>query len=161
MITLDQLADALDLNLRLIQMQADGLTHSDSLLQTPYNVNSLNWILGHLAVNQDRILVLIGQEPLLSGSQTSRYETESAPIRADEEGIIKLEGLLDILTRGRALISEALPSLTPDDLALEIQIGERSTTVAQRLFGLYFHDTYHTGQTELLRQVAGKNDKIV
>ena len=24
-----------------------------------------------------------------------------------------------------------------------------------------FHDTYHTGQTELLRQAAGKNDQII
>ena len=26
---------------------------------------------------------------------------------------------------------------------------------------IYFHDTYHTGQTDLLRQVAGTEDKII
>jgi hypothetical protein len=34
-------------------------------------------------------------------------------------------------------------------------------TVGQRLFGLYFHQTYHIGQTELLRQLAGVNDKVI
>ena len=33
--------------------------------------------------------------------------------------------------------------------------------VGQRVFGLYFHDTHHTSQAELLRQLAGTNDKIV
>ncbi len=25
---------------------------------------------------------------------------------------------------------------------------------------MYFHETYHLGQTELLRQLAGTNDKV-
>jgi len=25
----------------------------------------------------------------------------------------------------------------------------------------YFHDSYHTGQMEILRQAAGKDDKII
>jgi len=31
----------------------------------------------------------------------------------------------------------------------------------QHADGFYFHDTYHTGQTDLLRQVAGKHDKVI
>jgi hypothetical protein len=27
--------------------------------------------------------------------------------------------------------------------------------------GEYLHDTYHTGQIEILRQASGKNDKII
>jgi hypothetical protein len=29
------------------------------------------------------------------------------------------------------------------------------------VFFLYFHETYHVGQTELLRQLAGKNDQVI
>ena len=29
------------------------------------------------------------------------------------------------------------------------------------LFFGYFHESYHVGQTELLRQLAGKNDKMI
>ena len=33
--------------------------------------------------------------------------------------------------------------------------------LADFLFFLYFHDSYHTGQAEPLRQLAGKDDKII
>jgi len=29
------------------------------------------------------------------------------------------------------------------------------------LFFLYFHDSYHVGQTEILRQATGTDDKII
>jgi hypothetical protein len=35
------------------------------------------------------------------------------------------------------------------------------TTRGARLFFYYFHETYHVGQTELLRQLAGRDDKII
>ena len=53
MITKKQLAEGYALNLRLIEMQTAGLSHSDSLIQTPYNINCLNWELGHIAVGRD------------------------------------------------------------------------------------------------------------
>jgi hypothetical protein len=46
-------------------------------------------------------------------------------------------------------------------LAREYASGDRKTTVGQRAFFLYFHETYHVGQTELFRQLAGKDDKII
>ena len=39
--------------------------------------------------------------------------------------------------------------------------GDESTSVGERLHFDYFHDTYHTGQTELLRQVTGVGDKVI
>jgi len=40
-------------------------------------------------------------------------------------------------------------------------VGERQVPLGVRLNGFYFHGTYHTGQTDLLRQIAGTNDKII
>ncbi len=34
-------------------------------------------------------------------------------------------------------------------------------TTAEMLHFLCWHETYHIGQTELLRQVIGKNDKVI
>lgn len=34
-------------------------------------------------------------------------------------------------------------------------------SVAEWLMFFYFHDTFHTGQTEILRQATGKNDKVI
>jgi hypothetical protein len=118
-------------------------------------------VLGHIAVNRDNILSLLGEEPLLTEAQAARYRRESEPITGDDEDIIQLEVLLDILGRGQEIISRVMSGLSEDDLAREIQVGETTVSLGARLFGFYFHDTYHTGQTDLLRQVAGTDDKII
>ena len=73
MITIEALGEAYGVNLRLIKLQTESLSHSDSLVQTPYNINSLNWVVGHIAVNRDNVLRLLGGEPLLSEVETVRY----------------------------------------------------------------------------------------
>lgn len=161
MITKEALGEAYAGNLRLIKLQTEGLSNADSLVQTPYNINSLNWVVGHIAVNRDNILRLLGSEPMLSEAETARYKRESDPIKSDGEDVIALERLLEILERGGEKITEELAALDKAELDREIMVGERKVTLGARLYFYYFHDTYPTGQTDLLRQVAGANDKII
>jgi len=161
MITVEQLVDGFGLNLRLIHMQTDGLSHADSLVQTPHNINCLNWVLGHIAVNRDNVLRLIRGEPTLSNFAHQRYGTGSDPIKQDGEDVVNLEQLLELLDEGQARISEAAGMLSAEDMEKEIPVGDIKMPVINRIFGFYFHDTYHTGQTDLLRQVAGMNDNVV
>jgi uncharacterized damage-inducible protein DinB len=118
-------------------------------------------VLGHLAVNRDRVLSTIGEESLLSAGEFDRYKTESDPIKEDGEDVIKLERLLEILTEGQDKINQGFSKLTETQLSSLIQVGERQIQLGERLHGFYFHDTYHTGQTDMLRQIAGTNDKII
>jgi hypothetical protein len=104
---------------------------------------------------------LIGVEPMLSQEETLRYKTESYPITEDGPDILMLEKLLEILTTGQTRIEAAFDTLNEADLLEEIQVGERMMALGTRLYGFYFHDTYHTGQTDLLRQIAGTNDKVI
>ncbi|MEA3441553.1 MAG: DinB family protein [Chloroflexota bacterium] len=161
MITPQQLADAYALNLRLIQMQTDILSHADSLVQTPYNLNSLNWVIGHITVNRDNVLRLLGEEALLTETQTARYQRGSEPVTLNGDNVIRLERLLEILQQGQEKLTEAITRLTPEELTREILVGEHTMSLGHHLFGFYFHDTYHTGQTDLLRQVAGVDNEVV
>jgi uncharacterized damage-inducible protein DinB len=161
MITPEQLVNAFALNLNIIKRQTEGLTHQDSLLQPPFRGNCLNWVLGHIAVNRNRVLQVLGEASMLSEAEAARYKSGSEPVTGDEEGVLTLEKLLDALERAQEGIARGLGRATPADLAGEIEIGPRTMTVGQRLFGLYFHETYHAGQTELLRQLAGTDDKVV
>ena len=43
----------------------------------------------------------------------------------------------------------------------EVLLRNRASPLRNRIFFLYFHDTYHVGQTELLRQLAGVGDKVI
>ena len=161
MITPKLLAESYALNLRLLQMQTDGLTDEDCLVESPYNINTLNWVLGHIAVNRDNVLVLLGEEPVLDEASTGRYQRGSEPVTGSDAGVLTLSELLGALAAGQERINSAVSKLGEDDLAREVPVGEGTMPLGQRLFGFYFHDTYHTGQTDLLRQVAGANDQVL
>ena len=160
MITVAQLTAAFDRNVALLKTQADGLSHADSLRQPPFRGNCLNWVLGHLAENRDIVLQALGAEPVL-GTAADRYARESDPITGDGPGVLPLEELLAILTRSQEALAAALARATEEDLAKEIQRGQRTMPLSDRIFFLYFHETYHVGQTELLRQLAGRDDKVI
>lgn len=161
MIHKEQLIDGFALNLSLIQRHSEGLKHEDSLLQPPFRGNCMNWILGHILVGRDRVSRLLGQEPILSAEETKRYETNSDPITQDNKEILRLVDLLERLQTAQERITSGLHSATMEELSKASDSKNATDTVGKKIFGLYFHDTYHTGQTELLRQLAGTNDKIV
>ncbi|MBC7261411.1 MAG: DinB family protein [Chloroflexi bacterium] len=161
MISPQELAGAFERNLKIVQAQTKGLRHADSLLQPPFRGNCLNWVLGHLVTNRDRVLTLLGEVPAGNESVQARYGYGSEPVRGEGEGVLRLETLLDMLARSQERINIALARITPEELAKETQDHRGKTTVAERLFFLYFHETYHVGQTELLRQLAGTDDKVI
>ncbi len=161
MIGPDDMLNAFALNTRIIQMQTAGLSHADSLIQPPYYGNCLNWVLGHLAVSRDRVLVLLGADRLLTNPERLFYETGSEPVTAETAGVLPLEKLLEILATSQRLIEDRMRSLSAAELGRPVADQEDTRSILQRVFGLYFHETYHTGQTEQLRQLTGVNDKIV
>ena len=162
MIGTNDLIEAFGRNVGVIKAQTDGLAHSDSLMQPPFRGNCMNWVVGHIASNRDQVLEALGEEPVM-GSDAVRYKRESEPLLNAEEGqgVLQLEELLARLDTGQERIASALGRLNEEALSREITRGDRKITVAQRIFFLYFHECYHTGQTELLRQLAGKDDKII
>ena len=161
MINNDQLIGFFALNLSLIQKQCNGLTHEDSLLQPPFRGNCLNWILGHILVGRDRVLRLLGEEPTLNDKVYARYETDSNPITEDEKHVLSLVDLLELLQTSQDRITAGMQRSSEEDLAKTSTTENSTKTVGDQIFGLYFHETYHTGQTEFLRQLAGKNDKVI
>ena len=66
-----------------------------------------------------------------------------------------------MLARGQERIAVVLADMATGEFSKEIQVGEHKRTLGERLFFLYFHETYHAGQTEYLRQLAGKDDKVI
>lgn len=153
-----QLAEGYARNLHILKRQLDGLGHADTLVQPPVRGNCLNWILGHLAVHRDYALAALGEPPTLDATAAARYGSGSDPVLADGPGVLPLETLLSALDLARERLAAALGRADADALARELPNGGR---VAAQVFGLYFHETYRTGQAELLRQLAGKDDKVL
>jgi hypothetical protein len=156
-VSLQQLSDAFALNVKIIRQQTAGLTHADSLLQPAMRGNCLNWVLGHIVSTRGLILRILDAEPVLSDAHAERYARGSAPVLGEEAGILTLPALLDALDRTQAGIAAGLARATPESLARDAEFGMDG---AQTLFTCFFHEWYHTGQTEYLRQLAGTNDQV-
>ncbi|MCP4417972.1 MAG: DinB family protein [Chloroflexi bacterium] len=143
----------------LIQAQAEGLSHEQMLLQTPFRGNCFNWVLGHILTNRDKVLILLGEEPLFTEVEGARYERGSDPVVGSETAVHG-QRLLDAVQISQSKIEAGLAATTPEALAA-IYDEEKNRTVLDRLQFLHWHETYHTGQLELLRQLAGTDDCIV
>ncbi len=161
MITPSELAQHFQRNLDIIEAQTKGLSHQQCLLQPTFRANCMNWVLGHIAETRNSVCISLGQGPVMSREEADRYGHGSEPVCGDGPDVVRLERLLGILRACQERINQVLPLLSENDLAVLVKDHRGEVSLGNRLAFLYFHDTYHTGQTELLRQLAGTNDKVI
>jgi len=159
MFTAQKLIQSFQTTTWLINKQADGLSHEQMLLQLPFRGNCFNWILGHIVTNRDKVLVLLGEEPQFSEAEVARYVRGSDPV-VEADTAVHSQRLLEAVQTSQSIIEAALAKIDLEALAT-IYDEENNITVAERINGLHWHETYHTGQLEILRQLAGTNDRIV
>ena len=161
MITEQDLANMFAMNLRIIKQQTEGLTHADSVRQPQCGGNCLNWVVGHIVSDRDAVLRTLGEPGILTEAQAKRYGYGSEPVTCDAEGVMQLGTLLGLLERSQPGVEAGLKRINPEDLAKEVKYAGRQMTIAQKLFFQNWHETYHTGQTEQMRQLAGKTEKVI
>ncbi|MEK6255760.1 MAG: DinB family protein [Chloroflexota bacterium] len=161
MINLEQLGKEFKRNTSIVDLQTKLLTHEDSLLQPESRGNCMNWVLGHMLDSRDRVLNMLGEERLVMLDQKEIYTNGSDPITEDGEHVIKLERLLEMFQIGQERIESGIRQL--DVKKLDEMVGKegREVRFGDRLHFWYFHDTYHTGQLEYLRQLTGVDDQVI
>jgi uncharacterized damage-inducible protein DinB len=148
-------------NAGVVGRLTEDITHIDSLLVPSYGGNNLNWILGHIVLARHRVLKLLELEPLWEEEKLALYETGSE--RITEAQAVALESLLADLETTSGQIASVLGDKSFADMALALPSESEDqppSTLGQTLLGLYWHESYHIGQMELLRRVAGKKEKV-
>ncbi|MBX0328051.1 DinB family protein [Oscillochloris sp. ZM17-4] len=162
MITPKQMADAYGRNVAIVKMQTKDMSHAESLIQLPFRANCMNWIVGHIITNRNVIMELLGEGAALDKGLADRYARDSDPLGSDDDGALPLVLMLGALERSQEKLSAALGAMSDEDMDREVVgPGGRTTRLGSALLFLYFHDTYHTGQTEIMRQASGKDDKVI
>ncbi len=144
-------------NYQVIKLQSDGLTNEESLLQPPFRGNCFNWVLGHILYFRGRQLKVLGDTSDWP-DQLQRYSQESEPVTAEAQNILSLNQLLNLLDQSQERLIARLQDTAEADF--DAILGDRGSR-GEILAMLQRHEAYHTGQLELLRQLAGKNDKII
>jgi uncharacterized damage-inducible protein DinB len=155
----NSLIQTLERNEGLIKEQAKGLEHADTVLQLPFRGNCFNWVVGHMLVSRDAMLSALGAEPVLSEEEHKMYGHGSEPVCGPEDGV-HFHRLMEALDQTTEAVSAALNSATPEQLG-KIHSEERGWNVWEWVVFLVWHDTYHVGQLEILRQLAGTDDAII
>jgi len=145
----------------ILLKQVGGLRHVDSLIQPQPGGNCLNWLMGHLVGNLQIILDVL-DAPRLSGvPDYKRYGYGSAPVTGDAPDVVPLETLVAHYGLLSNAICTRLELMSEAQFEEEIEHFMGKVTRGWAAFFFFFHNTYHLGQLEQLRNLAGKTEKVI
>jgi len=161
MISIADLRKLLSMEQSILEEQTQGLTQADTLLQPQPGGNCMNWVLAHLLDNQVLMLETLGGESPVDKSKLSRYTRGSQPIKGEEAGLLDLSELLENHAEVNDALLSRLEQLTESDFEREITVWEKQVTLGWRVFFLHFHYTFHIGQLEFLRNLAGRTEQVI
>ena len=138
---------------------------TDTLLDVPFRGNRMNWVLGHLAEHRDWMLRNVDCKTQMPANHAMIYRRGSDEL-TDPSNAVELETLMSYLEQARDCLLNTVESASEDFLNEIPETGilmesHRERTRFQRLKGLLWHETYHMGQLELLRQLTGVNDAVL
>ena len=146
----------------VVKLNAEGLSHEDSLIQPQPGGNCLNWVVGHLLAIYHHVLPLLGQAPVMAKNVLKRYDRGSAPIRSAAEAI-EFSELLSAWDECSRRVDSGLAGLSADVLAAAAPASpsnDPNETIGSLLSTISWHQAYHCGQTGILRRAAGKDGAI-
>ena len=145
-------------NTIVIKQQLDSLSDADLLLQPEARGNCANWILGHIINGRNSIIKRLGGETFWGDEEANMYQYNTEPITNADDPHLPMAQLLEQLDLGQARIVACLETIT--DEALDETVRDEST-LGDMVNFLIWHESYHTGQFEYLRQLTGVNDKVI
>ena len=155
----ETLLEALENNQSVLELQTAGITHEQSLLKPPFYANCMNWVLGHLLQSRSWMLEQIGLSGYMPKEEAMLYQ-RNAPEMTDLVQASRLESLLDRLKETNTLLKDRLEAMPTEELHKEIPLFG-GTTLSAFLGFMLWHETYHVGQLEILRNFAGRHEKLI
>ncbi|MGC4191768.1 MAG: DinB family protein [Thermomicrobiales bacterium] len=152
--------ESLGRNQHVLGRQVAGLTHADSLLQPQPRGNCLNWVVGHMAASREGMLGVLDEDAVFGMNALVHYVRGSEPILADGDGVLPLADLLSGFNAQQERLARAIAAASPETLA-HPSPGMEGMSVIEELQFLAWHETYHLGQTDFLRQLSGVDDCVI
>ena len=141
----------------IVNIQSAGLSREDLLLQPQPGGNCMLWVLGHMVEGMKNLVVEMGGAEPEGFQAYQRFERTSEPVLEDEPGLPDLEKIRQDYASLNVLAAQALEN--QEDIYFA-EPGWNGTKGATVLF-LAFHMSYHAGQLEYLRNLAGKTEKVI
>lgn len=145
-------------------LNTSDITHEESLISPEKEANCLNWIVGHIIDARNQLLELLDQEPVWDNKLHSFYIRGSQPLQ-DDNLFLSFYSLLALLKESNDRILKGLNDLRRErhDEIFSIRAPDGTViqhTLIEWLTTFSFHESYHAGQTGVLRKMLGKEGKI-
>jgi uncharacterized damage-inducible protein DinB len=134
-------------------MQIEGLSHADSMKQLPFPANCMNWNLGHIMVYREQYLGVIEGVNAADSDAFALYGAGSEPL-TDSAKAIPLTTLIERLDASSERLTAAFQSLSPAKLTEPYESHAGDSLDDYLHFYAVFHEAYHLGQIEVLRELA-------
>lgn len=141
----------------LMDKYLDGLTDAEAMQPGPSG-NSINWLVGHLALARNHALFALTGERPWPVEDLARY-ARGNPAATDNTGALPLAELKARFAAAQTPITEKLAGMTPAQAATKAPfspLGNPNETIASLFTTLAFHEGYHLGQIGMLRRALGK-----
>ena len=137
-------------NYEVLKINTEKLNDEDGLIQPQKGGNCLNWVIGHIIATRETILKLLNERSVWDKKTIALYERGSAPVPGTRNSkALSLKKLLNDFELSQKRLIAGLNRLNKDDKELVEKIAMFS-----------FHESYHAGQTGLLRRIIGKEGAI-
>lgn len=141
----------------VLNVQTEGLSQADLLFQPQPGGNCMLWVLGHMMVSMKDLVVQMGGAEPQGYDLYQRFERTSEPVLDEEPGFPDLGKI----RQDFAMLSDlAIQALDNQADSYFREPGWNGTKGATILF-FAFHMSYHAGQLEILRNLAGKTEKVI
>lgn len=144
-------------NKTITERQLEGLSDADLLLQPASRGNCANWILGHIITSRQIALQYLSDDFVWDEEKSKLYSGGSAPITGEDSPHLKRDELMDAYNKSYDQLIDCIEQLTDADLAKEVT---EDRTLEDRVNFAIWHEAYHTGQFEYLRQLTGVDDSV-
>ena len=158
-ITRDTLKKLFGISHQVLKKNLDGVTHEESLLQPDADGNCLNWVVGHILSTRNSALRMLNQPTFWKQEEADLYKRGSEPIK-DGSRALNFKKMASDLDRSQELLMTGLSEISDTQLNSPCPDPSIGETMEEAFFIMQFHETYHAGQTGLLRRITGKEGVI-
>jgi uncharacterized damage-inducible protein DinB len=142
----------------IVELNTRDISHEESLIAPPQGGSCLNQVLGHLTRTRNMALRGMGQKPPYSMEEFDPYDDRTG-VSFSRDKALPFDELRRRYQSLQEPLVKAIGGMSAEALAAPPQrkmTGAPDETVGSQLATLVFHESYHVGQTGLLRRMAGK-----
>jgi hypothetical protein len=146
----------------VIRRNVDGVEDHESFRSPEPGGNCLNWVVGHVVASRGSILLALGGQPVWTDEEEQPYVRGSTALR-EGSASHSWSTVLAALDESQTRILEKLATISDAQLAGEPPADLNSfkaKSLGELISIAHFHESYHSGQTGILRRLLGRDGAI-